>query len=137
MPAPVDHRGPVPGVTPGHPRDETELLQRARSIAGQTVGEIATRFGVAVPADLRRAKGWVGELVEIGLGAAAGSTPEPDFPHLGIEVKTIPVDASGRPRESTHVCAITLGEATGAQWPTSRVRAKLARVLWVPVQALP
>jgi DNA mismatch repair protein MutH len=104
-------------------------------MAGCTIETLANRLNVVVPADLRRAKGWIGELVEHCLGATAGSTPEPDFPDLGIEVKTIPVDASGRPRESTHVCAITLAEASGARWETSRVRAKLACVLWVPVEA--
>ncbi|MCG3200805.1 MAG: DNA mismatch repair protein MutH [Gammaproteobacteria bacterium] len=117
------------------PRTEEELLGRARALAGARLGEVAASLRRPVPSDLRRAKGWVGELVELALGASAGSRPEPDFPELGIEVKTLPVDAQGAPKESTHVCAISMREAAGAHWETSVARAKLARVLWVPVEA--
>ncbi len=51
--------------------------------------------------DLKRDKGWVGMLLELYLGAMAGSKPEQDFPELGIELKTIPVDAAGKPLETT------------------------------------
>jgi DNA mismatch repair protein MutH len=116
------------------PRDEAELLARARALAGSTVGEIAAACDARVPPDLRRHKGWLGELVEAALGASSASLPEPDFPHLGIELKTVPVDARGRPRESTYVCTVPLEESTGATWEGSWVRRKLARVLWVPVE---
>jgi DNA mismatch repair protein MutH len=52
---------------------------------------------------------------------------------LGIELKTIPVDASGRPHESTFVCAISLTDADAAEWETSPACAKLSHVLFVPV----
>lgn len=124
----------MPAAVP-RPRTEEELLQRARTLAGASLGDLAASLRRPVPSDLRRAKGWVGELIEIALGASAGSRPEPDFPELGVEVKTLPVDAGGVPKESTHVCAISMREAAGARWETSVARAKLARVLWVPVEA--
>jgi len=58
-----------------------------------------------------------------------------DLPHLGVELKTVPVDAAGRPRESTFVCAIALLAAGDVPWAASRVRAKLAHVLFVPLAA--
>ena len=121
------------------PRTEEELLDRARALAGRTLGYVAGRLGVAVPDDFRRAKGWVGQLVELALGASAGSRPVPDFVRLGVELKTIPVDGRGVPRESTHVCAVDLTPAPSGEdgWERSWVRLKLARVLWVPVQADP
>jgi DNA mismatch repair protein MutH len=122
---------------PSRPRSETELLQRARALAGRSLKEVASTLGLNVPPDLRRAKGWVGELIERALGAIAGSKPEPDFAELGVEVKSIPIGADGRPRESTHVCAIAMGDAAGACWEKSLARRKLARVLWVPVEASP
>jgi DNA mismatch repair protein MutH len=115
------------------PRDEDELLRRARALAGRTVAELAARLDRPVPADLRRAKGFVGQLIEDLLGATAGSRAEPDFPHLGVELKTLPVDAAGRPRESTYVCTLPLDGTLAASWEASWVRRKLARVLWVPV----
>jgi DNA mismatch repair protein MutH len=78
-------------------------------------------------------KGKVGELIERALGATGGSNATWDFPRLQVELKTIPVDERGVPRESTFVCAVSLLEAERAEWETSWARAKLARVLWVPI----
>jgi DNA mismatch repair protein MutH len=116
------------------PRDEAELLARARQWAGATVGELAASLALPVPRDLRRHKGWLGELVEHALGATASSRPLPDFMELGIELKTIPIGNDGRPRESTHVCSVALGDLIGQQWRHSTVRLKLSRVLWMPVE---
>lgn len=119
------------------PRSEGELLRRAEALAGATVGEVAAGLGASVPRDLRRHKGWAGALVERALGATAGSRPEPDFAHLGIELKTIPLAAHGRPCEATHVCTVNLAEMSGLRWASSHVRRKLARVLWVPLESAP
>lgn len=118
----------------GAPATEQELVLRARELAGITLGELARKLGRDVPADLKRAKGFVGQLVELGLGAVAGSRAGPDFAHLGIELKTLPVDARGRPVESTFVCTIPLTSVGDLEWEASPVRAKLARVLFVPVE---
>jgi DNA mismatch repair protein MutH len=119
------------------PRSEAELLARARALAGLELGAIARELGWPVPRDLRRHKGWVGELIERALGADAGNRPLPDFAALGIELKTIPVGADGRPRESTHVCAIALDDVDDGRWASSLARRKMARVLWLPVEAAP
>lgn len=112
-------------------------MARAEALAGRSFQWIADGLGRPVPPDLRRHKGWVGQLVEHALGSTAGSAAGPDFPRLGIELKTIPVDAAGVPRETTFVCTATLGALPDTPWPASAVRAKLARVLWVPVAAHP
>jgi DNA mismatch repair protein MutH len=112
-------------------------MERARSLAGLSLRDLAHRHGVQMPADLRRKKGWVGELLEKALGAVAGSRPIPDFAHLGIELKSLPVDAQGIPLESTFVCSRELEDFGRGGWRHSRVREKLARVLIVPVQAVP
>ena len=88
------------------PIDEAALLAKAQSIAGLTLGELAAELNVAVPIDLKRDKGWVGMLVETALGASAGSKAERDFAHLGIELKTLPVNARGYPLETTFVSLI-------------------------------
>ncbi len=119
------------------PADVHELMARARAIAGLSLAEVAARRGQSVPADLRRAKGWAGRLVEDCLGASAGSLAEPDFQALGVELKTIPVDRRGNPRESTYVCIVPLTENCGYAWEESWVRRKLARVLWMPLESEP
>lgn len=116
------------------PKNETELLHRAKSIAGLTLGELAQELGVSVPPDLKRDKGWVGQLIEIALGAKAGSKPEQDFAHLGIELKTIPINANGFPLETTFVSLAPLIQNSGVNWESSHVKHKLSRVLWIPVQ---
>jgi len=115
------------------PKNESELLQRAQTLAGMTLAEIAAQVGVVVPTSLAKEKGWIGLLLEQVLGASAGSKPEPDFPHLGIELKSLPINAQGKPLETTFVCVAPLTGLVGASWQTSHIRNKMARVLWVPV----
>jgi len=115
------------------PASTEDLRRRALWLAGRTVGEIAAALGEPPPVTGLRGKGKVGNLLERALGATAGSSAGPDFPELGVELKTIPVDASGVPRESTFVCSIGLASADAADWTTSVARAKLAHVLFIPV----
>ncbi|WP_374058146.1 DNA mismatch repair endonuclease MutH [Candidatus Pantoea persica] len=116
------------------PENETMLLSRAYALAGQTLAALAAQARLPMPADFKRDKGWVGMLLERHLGASAGSKAEQDFAHLGIELKTIPVDAQGKPLETTFVCVAPLTGNSGITWETSHVRHKLARVLWIPVE---
>lgn len=88
------------------PIDEAELLLRVRAIAGQTLGQLAAKLGITVPADLQRDKGWQGQLLEAALGATASTLPAPDFMELGIELKSIPINRQGHPTESTYVCTV-------------------------------
>lgn len=116
------------------PGSEALLLQQAQQISGYTLGELAALAGMTTPKDLKRDKGWVGVLLELWLGASAGSKPEQDFAALGVELKTIPVDSQGRPLETTFVCVAPLTGNSGVTWETSHVRHKLKRVLWIPVE---
>ncbi len=121
-------------LSPPPPHDEAELLSRVRSLEGLSIDEIAWRCRVDVGGAAVSTKGKVGELIERVLGATGGSSATWDFPALRVELKTIPVDVRGTPRESTFVCAVSLLDADRAEWETSWVKAKLARVLWVPIE---
>ncbi len=118
---------------PDAPRSEAELLARARALAGRRVADVAAQLQLALPRSMRSGKGYVGQLVERALGATAGSLSEPDFQHIGVEMKSVPVSADGRPLESTYVCVAPLAEAAG-RFEDSAVARKLARVLWMPVE---
>jgi DNA mismatch repair protein MutH len=118
------------------PTSERELFARAEGMAGRSLAELAASVGISVPPDLKRHKGWVGNLMERVLGATAASRDEPDFEAIGVELKTIPVDMQGRPRETTFVATIPLAQVGEVSWERSRVRRKLARVLWIPVLGL-
>lgn len=95
------------------PESEQELYRRATALAGYTMKALADAAGLPIPNDLKRDKGWVGMLLEHYLGASAGSKPEQDFPHLGIELKTIPVSQQGNPLETTFVCVAPLTNNSG------------------------
>ena len=86
-----------------------------------------------IPSNSTRAKGFAGQLLELALGANAGSLPEPDFRLIGVELKTIPVSAQGKPLESTYVCVAELEHEQNPRWEDSVVHHKLARVLWLPI----
>lgn len=116
------------------PETLDDLLARADSIAGWSLGELAEMANIAIPADFKRQKGWTGQLIELWLGATAGSKPQQDFPDLGVELKTLPLSHQGTPLETTYVCYAPLLNIQGITWETSNVRNKLQTVLWVPVE---
>ena len=116
------------------PQTEQALLEKAQSIAGLTFGELADELNIPVPPDLKRDKGWVGMLLETALGATAGSKAEQDFSHLGIELKTLPINAEGFPLETTFVSLAPLVQNSGVNWENSHVRHKLSKVLWIPIE---
>ncbi|HHF3451541.1 TPA: DNA mismatch repair endonuclease MutH [Haemophilus influenzae] len=116
------------------PQTLEQLLSQAQSIAGLTFGELADELHIPVPPDLKRDKGWVGMLLETALGATAGSKAEQDFSHLGVELKTLPINAEGYPLETTFVSLAPLVQNTGVKWENSHVRHKLSCVLWMPIE---
>lgn len=121
-------------IQPSPPESEQQLLLRANRLAGYTLEELARQVNFHVPPNLKKDKGWVGTLLEFHLGASAGSKAEPDFPELGIELKSIPIGYDGKPLETTFVCVAPLTGNVGVTWETSHVRHKLKRVLWIPVE---
>jgi DNA mismatch repair protein MutH len=116
------------------PRTAEELFTRAQSIAGLTLGELAEILSIKVPKDFKREKGWTGQLLELYLGAAAGASKQQDFPDLGIELKTIPINEQGTPLETTYVCYAPLTNIAGIDWQQSNVKNKLNCVLWIPIE---
>ena len=117
------------------PTSEEQLLKRARQLAGLTLADLAIKFNQTIPKDTRHAKGWIGQLVETTLGATASSLAEPDFQLIGIELKTLPLTNSGKPKESTYVCTVPLTNLHEQEWSSCWLKRKLQRVLWLPIEA--
>jgi DNA mismatch repair protein MutH len=115
------------------PASIDELLTSARALGGATLADIAASLGLSTAGEAVRTKGTPGGILERALGATGGSSKVHDFPDLGVELKTIPVTERGAPIESTYVCTLSLADAEEQEWATSWVRAKLARVLFVPL----
>lgn len=112
-----------------------QLLEKAQSLAGLSLGELAKQYQALVPQNLLREKGWVGQFLEYLLGAQSASLAQPDFPDLGVEMKTLPIDSQGRPLESTYVSVVPLSNLHRVQWQGSVVQQKLSHVLWIPIIA--
>jgi DNA mismatch repair protein MutH len=119
------------------PKTINELMQRADALAGKTIGEIAQSYKIKVPHDLKTKKGWQGQFLEQCLGADSGNLSQPDFNHLGVELKTLPISLDGRVEESTYVCVLNLTDHQLLQWSQSAVCKKLSHVLWVPIAKTP
>ncbi len=115
------------------PESILELMKRAESMAGKTIGDLASQFNIDAPANLKTQKGWQGQFIETCLGANSGNLSQPDFQHLGIELKTLPIDYQGKVQESTYVCVVNLKPGQLQLWQNSGVYKKLNHVLWVPI----
>ncbi len=117
------------------PNSEEELLIRARNLAGLTLEQLANKFNQPLPKNTTHAKGWMGQLLETSLGATATSKAEPDFQLINVELKTLPLTPSGKPKESTYVCTVPLTNLHEQEWSSCWLRRKLQRVLWLPLEA--
>lgn len=113
------------------------MQQRVSELSGQCLGDLAQQAQVELPERLTRHKGLIGQLLEWHLGADAGSEAEPDFRQLGIELKSLPLTAQGKPAESTFVAQIPLLAPPGQHFEQSSVWHKLRQVLWIPLEASP
>lgn len=113
---------------------EAHLLERCNAIEGMSFSQLAMALQLRIPTDPLQRKGWLGQAVELALGTTAGNQSRPDFIELGIELKTLPINQSGKPAESTFVTTIPLLTVHQQTWQNSTCFAKLRRVLWLPVE---
>ncbi len=116
-----------------HLPTQAELLAKACALNLMSVGELAKQWQIPIPNDTRTSKGWMGQLLELVLGTTSGNKPQPDFEHLGIELKTIPITPKGRPLESTFICSAPLTQTLGQTWHESLLYQKLKKILWIPI----
>lgn len=117
------------------PQTFTELRQRLDAVLGRNLGELAAQARTPLPSGPLHGKGFAGQLLEVILGASAGSTPAPDFPELQLELKTLPVDENFRPLESTFICHAALGSGRPRAFEQSLLYKKITRVLFVMLKA--
>ncbi|KTC95270.1 DNA mismatch repair endonuclease MutH [Legionella feeleii] len=115
-------------------KDEAELLARCQLVEGLSFAQLGNLLQITIPREQNKRKGWAGLAIELALGTTAGTKPVPDFTQLGIELKTVPLNAQGRPAESTFVTSIPLLTLHQQDWLSSQCYAKLKRVLWLPIE---
>ncbi len=71
------------------PQNEIELTARCLAIEGLSFAQLAQHLSLIIPVQPQQRKGWVGQAIELALGATAGNQSAPDFCSLGIELKTL------------------------------------------------
>jgi len=111
------------------------LCKKARSLRGYKLAELANFCNIEKPEHNITAKGWSGQLIEQLLGVKNNSFSGPDFPDLGVELKTIPVSLDYKPFETTYVTTVPLLPKEMTSFEDSVLYAKLKCVLWVPLIA--
>ncbi len=114
------------------------ILNKALSLRGYTLGQLTNYLGIISSKteqnSLTNKKGLTGQIIEFLLGATAHSQPIPDFPHLNLEVKTLPIDLNGCPLETTYICtAPLLPTNTTYEFKDSVVYKKIQHILWLPI----
>ncbi len=113
---------------------EAQLMLRCKTIEGLTYSQLASTIQHHIPSHPLQRKGWLGLAIETALGANAGNSAIPDFMELGVELKTLPINALGLPAESTFVTSIHLRKLHQQTWETSTCFQKLKRVLWILIE---
>jgi DNA mismatch repair protein MutH len=116
------------------PSDLSELERRAYDLIGRSLGEV-----VDVPHDEQqtvRTKGYVGAHVERYFGVAANSDAGPDLPHLGVELKAVPMRRLRsrdelRAKERTFITQINYRTVARQQLEGSPLDTKSRRTLYV------
>ncbi|CAM2838614.1 DNA mismatch repair protein mutH [Legionella steigerwaltii] len=116
------------------PKTEAELLERCSAIAGLSFAQLALSLSLSIPDNPNQRKGWAGQAIELALGADAQNKSVPDFERLGVELKTLPLNNSRKPTESTFITSIPLLTIHKQEWKTSQCYLKLRRILWIPIE---
>ncbi len=110
-----------------------EILSVAHGLVGRTLGDISGRGSVSRVSEART-KGDVGAIVEAYFSIPPNTSPLPDFPGAGIELKTVPLFARSREvvvKERTFIAKIDYHALAGEEWTRATVRKKLQKVLFV------
>lgn len=120
-------------------KSQHELLAHALTLNGSTSRALAVAIGAAEfnSSAIATGKTGVGALVEEFFGKPPDNLSQPDFPELGIEMKTLPMKMSGASwtvKEPTSITQIDYFRLLDEAWPDASVREKISHILWVPYE---
>lgn len=109
---------------------EKHLLDRAHELKGKHISDLVQNNLQDI------GKGAIGNIIEReGFGIANNNDARPDFPHLGIELKVLPLkintDGKLSVKERTKICSINYQELIDETWLDSHARGKLHKILFV------
>lgn len=118
------------------PQKWSILLDRCDKLVGKTIATIADKLQLTVPDNLKNNRGWIGNLLELALGAEAGSKPIQDFVNLGIELKSVAINHKGEVNNDIFVSSLPINSFMLQTWHTSHLLYKLKRILFVPIEQI-
>lgn len=112
-----------------------DLIKKAKSITGCNIDDVAKKIKYKITKKDEKNKGLIGQIIEKYFGVYSNNKVDCDFPNIGIELKTIPINKyNGFPKENTFVSMAPLTKNTGVLWENSYVCKKLSSVLWIPIE---
>jgi DNA mismatch repair protein MutH len=111
----------------------SDLLRIYTEIQGIPFRELAETLGYDITKDPKSMKSAAGDIAELVAGKKPDALPQADLSDFDIEVKTVPLDLSGYPRENTKITALNYTSLLKETWETSHVYGKVRVVLFVPI----
>jgi DNA mismatch repair protein MutH len=111
----------------------SDLLRIYTEIQGIPFRELAETLGYDIAKDPTSMKSAAGDIAELVAGKKPDALPQADLSEFDIEVKTVPLDLTGKPRENTKITALNYTKLLKEKWETSHVYEKVRVVLFVPI----
>jgi DNA mismatch repair protein MutH len=111
----------------------SDLLRVYTEIQGIPFRELAETLGYDITKDPKSMKSAAGDIAEMVAGKKPDSLPQADLTQFDIEVKTVPLDLLGYPRENTKITAVNYSSLLTEEWAMSHVYEKVRVVLFVPI----
>lgn len=112
-----------------------ELYSRLNKILGLKINEFANLLGIKLIANNIKTKGYIGQMLEIYLGADGKNKSDVDFSFLNLELKTVPVDENFKPLESTFICHANLFANGDINFYHSSLYKKINNILFVLIKS--
>ncbi|MGV3762693.1 MAG: MutH/Sau3AI family endonuclease [Parapedobacter sp.] len=112
-----------------------DLFKYYKSFRKRTLRELADHVVQKFPHILLLVnKGIVGQVLEALVGQQPNNNPLPDIPHLGLELKVLPLRKIGgvlKPKERSKIKSIYYNAIVAEEWGNSELRGKIEHVLFL------
>lgn len=113
------------------PIDYQELYHRLDNILGQNVTSLAQMLNIKLDHNNTKIKGYLGQMLELYLGADGSNKADVDFSNLDLELKTISTDENLKPLESPFICSCKLFALDQIDFYQSLLYRKVKKILFV------
>ena len=113
------------------PLNYDELYQRLDNLLGMSVSSLAQILNIKLDSNNTKIKGYLGQMLEIYLGADGNNKADVDFSNLDLELKTVSTDENLNPLESPFICSFKLFALEHMDFYQSVLYRKIKKILFV------